>query len=220
MVESLDPDRRLALSYVPRESRESLGALWSLDTLLGTALRGGGNPMIGRIKLAWWREALEALDHRPPPAEPVLQGLAAHVLPAGIPGVELAAMETGWSLLFEPELGAEPLAGYAAARGGELFRLSARLLEPGAAIDAAPAGEAWALVDLARHSSNAADRAGALAAAGQRLDRSRRWPRRLRPLAMLAALAARDVARGPGRWEAPGAPGRMLRMLGVALIGR
>ena len=216
---TLDRDRMLALSYVPPDPRRNrLQALWALDAALAAVLKGR-EPMISRIKLAWWREALEALDHRPPPAEPVLQGLAAQVLPAGVTGAELAAMEAGWGLLLEPQLEDEALDSYAASRGGALFQLSARLLQSGATIDVARAGEGWALVDLARR-ANDADAAVALAAAATRLDRRQRWPRRLRPLGMLAALAARDVARGIGAWEAQGAPARMLRMLRVALTGR
>ncbi len=78
----LDPDRILALSYVPAKRRAAVGALWRLDSALGAALAGGREPMIARIKLAWWREALERLDREPAPAEPVLQEVAAHLLPA------------------------------------------------------------------------------------------------------------------------------------------
>ena len=107
--------------------------------------------MVSRIRLAWWREALERLDHAPPPAEPVLQALAAHVLPL-VSGAELAAMEEGWAaLLDEGLLDSESLDRHAACRGGLLFRYSARLL--GEAEAAEPAGERWALVDLARHSA-------------------------------------------------------------------
>src|SRR5687768_18513690 len=91
----LDPDRTLALSYVPARRRSAVGALWRLDSALGAALAGGREPMISRIKLAWWREALERLDRERAPAEPGLQELAEHVLPAGVGGAELAGMEGG-----------------------------------------------------------------------------------------------------------------------------
>ena len=78
----LRPDLTLALSYVPAARRPALEALFGLDAALGAALAGGREPMISRIKLAWWREALEKLDSRPAPGEPVLEAVAAHVLPA------------------------------------------------------------------------------------------------------------------------------------------
>ncbi|MBV8685981.1 MAG: squalene/phytoene synthase family protein [Alphaproteobacteria bacterium] len=217
----LDPDRVLALSYVPSRRRPAVEALWRLDAAMGAVLAGGREPMISRIKLAWWREALEKLDRAPAPAEPVLQALAEHVLARGVSGAELAEMEAGWSVLLSGEALTEAdLALYAAARGATLFRCTARLLggEGGAAGEGGEGGEAWALVDLARHSGNWPDAEAALAAA-------RRYPLRpvpgpLRPLGMLAALARRDAEPGRPPWEPQGAPRRMLRMLRHRLTGR
>jgi phytoene synthase len=216
MTSGLDPDRILALSYVPAARRVALAALWELDAALGAVLAGGREPMISRIKLAWWREALERLDRERAPAEPVLQALAEHVLPAGVTGAELAPMTEGWEALLSSEpLTGEELSLYARARGGTLFHHSARLLggEP-----LTEAGEKWTLADLARH-SNEADAEAAIAAA-RALPPSPRWPAQLRPLGMLAALAERDLEPGRRRWEAQGSPGRMLRMLRLRFTGR
>ena len=212
----LDPDRILALSYVPAARRPAVEALWRLDAALGAALAGGREPLIAQIKLAWWRETLERLDAAPAPAEPVLQAVAAHVLPAGVAGSELARMEEGWSLLLSPDpLTRDELGRYAAARGGLLFRHTAALL--GFAGEPPAGGEAWALVDLARHSADEADVDTAVEAA-RAAGMGRPWPSRLRPLGMLAALALRDTSRP--RWEEQGAPARMLRMLRHRLTGR
>jgi len=214
----LDLDRTLALAYVPAKRRSAVGALWRLDSALGAALAGGREPMISRIKLAWWREALEKLDREPAPAEPVLQELAEHVLPAALGGEELARMEAGWAILADPEpLAPDALAAYARARGALFFRYTARLLG-GDEDGIEPDGEAWALVDLARHCATAEDSDIALAAARER-NLKRRWPSRLRPLGMLAALAARDLEPGRLPWEARGAPARMWRMLRHRISG-
>ena len=85
----LDPDRKLALAYVPAAARPAVEALWRLDVALAAILATGTQPLISQMRLAWWREALERLDHAPPPAEPVLQALAATVLPR-VTGAELA----------------------------------------------------------------------------------------------------------------------------------
>ncbi|HYG46557.1 MAG TPA: squalene/phytoene synthase family protein [Allosphingosinicella sp.] len=218
MSSDLDPDRILALSYVPARARWAVGALWRLDSALGAALAGGREPMISRIKLAWWREALERLDRERAPAEPALQELAGHVLPSGIRGEELAAMEEGWTVLASAEaLGPDELAAYARARGALLFRFTARLLGGGEE-DVDQAGEAWALVDLARHCATAGDSDIALAAARERT-LPRLWPSRLRPLGMLAVLAARDSDPARPPWEARGSPGRMWRMLRHRISG-
>jgi phytoene synthase len=176
--------------------------------------------MVSRIRLAWWREALERLDSAPPPKEPVLAGAAAHLLPAGIAGAELAAMEEGWLAI----LGDEPVEQaaldlYAARRGGLIFAFAARLLGAPSPAAAASAGEAWALVDLARHSTEPHDIQAALAAAQAR-PLPRRWPRPLRPLGMIAVLAERDRRCGVESLEAPGVPPRAARMLRHRLTGR
>ena len=214
----LNPDQQLALAYVPLARRPAIEALWALDAALGDVLRSGRNPMVSQIKLAWWREALERLDREPAPPEPVLEAVALHLLPA-ISGRELAELEGGWAVLLEPELGDEDLDRYGALRGGALFARSARLL--GEALEGVDqAGAAWALTDLARHTSNASEANRALAAATKHFAATPpRWPVRLRPLGMLAVLAARDAAR-PGRLERPGAPARALRMLRHRLTGR
>ncbi|TFI60241.1 hypothetical protein E2493_00570 [Sphingomonas parva] len=215
----LDRDRLLALSYIALPERLAVEALWRLDLALGAVLAGGRDAMLSRIKLAWWRESLERLDREPPPAEPALQAAAEHLLPRGLSGAELSAMEGGWAALLDPEvLGDEEIELYAAERGGRLFGYSARLLGVGDWQAAQIAGEAWALVDLARHSANQPDAETALAAARTRFT-AERWPSRLRPLGMLAALARRD-AEAERRWEEPGAPRRMMRMLRHRLTGR
>jgi phytoene synthase len=216
----LDPDRTLALAYVPASRRAAVGALWRLDSALSSVLSTGREPLISQIRLAWWREVLEKLDTAPAPAEPVLKALAADVLPAGVSGAQLSAMEAGWAVLLSPDpLGAVDLELYASARGGLLFRHTARLLGeplPGLAVEAG--GGAWALVDLARHSKDADDAEAAVAAA--RAVQEHRWPARLRPLGMLAALARRDLEPNRPRWEAQGAPRRMLRMLRHRITGK
>jgi 15-cis-phytoene synthase len=214
---TLDPDRILALSYVPARRRACVGALWRLDAALGAALAGGGEPMIARIKLAWWREALERLDREPAPAEPVLREAQTRLLPF-VTGAELARMEEGWAVLPSPEtLTAGDLRTYAERRGGLLFLYTARLL--GAEADGLEAaGEAWALIDLARHCATREDADVAVAAARERRG-PRRWPPRLRPLGMLAALAVRDSDPERPLWEPRGSPARMGRMLRHRITG-
>lgn len=218
----LDPDRTLALSYVPARERPALEALWRLDAALGAVVAAGREPLISQIKLAWWRDSLEKLDRECAPAEPALEAAARNILPRGVSGAELSGMEEAWTLLLTPEaLSQADLDDYASARGALLFTFTARLLGGAADPTLGKAGESWALADLARHSANAPDRDAALAAARARVpDHPRLWPARLRPLGMLAALARRDAEWGGEAPEPQGSPRRMLRMLGHRLTGR
>jgi phytoene synthase len=218
MTHDLDPDRRLVLAHAPARPRPALEALWRLDVTLGAVLATGREPMVSRIRLAWWREALERLDSAPPPPEPVLQDVAALLLPAGLTGSDLAAMEEGWSLLLgEGPLDPEALRSYAAARGGLLFRHSARLL--GAEADVESAGARWALVDLGRHSRKPEEAETALDAAAE-IPGESPWPKALRPLAMLSVLARRDVERRSQIFEIQGSPARMMRLIKFRITGR
>ena len=213
----LDPDRILALAYVPAAKRPAIEALWRLDLAFGSVLATASEPMLTRIRLAWWREALERLDREPPPAEPLLEALAAHVLPAGVSGAELAAMEDGWDAIVSPgALSREELERYGRGRGARLFRLSARLLGDDAfAVDAD--GVRWALVDLARHSADAGEGEAAIAMARAQPDGGK-WPVPLRPLGMLATLALSDINKSNlGRL---GSPYRMIRMVFHRATGR
>ncbi|MDP9412646.1 MAG: squalene/phytoene synthase family protein [Pseudomonadota bacterium] len=221
-MKELDPDRTLALAYVPAARREAVRALWGLDAALGAVLAGGREPLISRIKLAWWRDSLQKLDHSKAPGEPVLEAVSNEILPRGVRGGELSGLEEGWSVLLSEEpLTSADLEGYATARGALVFRYSARLL--GAELTSAMerAGEGWALVDLARH-SNPVDGQAAVEAARQRFGglTSGRWPSALRPLGMLAALARRDAERGIDQIEPQGAPPRMWVMLRHRITGR
>ncbi|MBA3676266.1 MAG: squalene/phytoene synthase family protein [Sphingosinicella sp.] len=215
---SLDPDRILALSYVSSSRRSAVTALWQMDAALGAVLTGGREPAISQIKLAWWREALEALDRGPAPSQPILQALERKVLPLGISGAEMAAIEEGWAILLtQTALEASELQSYASARGAALFALTARMLGVEAAPAHLQAGEGWALSDLARHSGEP-DAEAARECAKDKFTESA-WPRALRPLGMLAILAERDVLRGSDI-EIQGAPARIFRMFRHRLTGR
>ncbi|OYX38169.1 MULTISPECIES: squalene/phytoene synthase family protein [unclassified Sphingomonas] len=222
ILDVADPERALALSYAPRTARAGLAALWALDETLGGILRGGRDPMVSQLRLTWWYEALCRLDQAPPPAQPLLQALAAEILPRGITGAELAAMIDGWEALLDPDpLGDNAIAAYAEARGGGLFRAAGRVF--GSPTDAlVAAGQGWALVDLARHCGNPVLAARALLLARSPLDTAlaRPWHRQARPLGMLACLARRDAARTQTPLSQQGSPLRLARMLAHALTGR
>jgi phytoene synthase len=208
----LDPDRKLALAYVPAAARPAVEALWRLDANFGAILATGTQPLVSQLRLAWWREALERLDQAPPPAEPLLQALAAHVLPT-VTGAELAAMEEGWLILLSDEaLSEDEQARYAELRGGQLFACTARLLGD-EGFPVRPAGQLWALADLARHSRRVEE------IKFPPPESQVKWPRQLRSLGMLAMLGRRDLERLGRKPERIGSPRRILRMIWHRLSG-
>lgn len=217
-----DPWRPIVLIYAPAPRRGALSALLALDDRLANLVQTTSQPTLGQLRLAWWREALARLDTLPPPGEPVLQGLAASVLPLGISGESLVPIVHGWEVLVEEtELDGDALRRFGEGRG-QLF------VAAGAAMGASPrdplaaAGQGWALADLARHLRAPAEAAEARAMASALLDRAAaaRWSRSGRALGALAHLARFDL-RAPEGSEPPiGAPHRVGRLFWHRLTGR
>ena len=195
-----DPLRALALSYAPEAARAGVVALLALDGALGNVVRTTSEPMVGRMRLAWWREALERLDTMPAPAEPVLQGLSDHVVGRnGITGDRLARMVLAWEWLLESPLELTALRMHAALRG-ELFDTIAMLCGSGPGHRANRAGRGWAFADLGTNLRDPALTARAQAMALRRIGRRGVWPRPLRVLGAMTVIARADLRgrRGAG----------------------
>ena len=210
----MDPERALTLVYATARVRPALAALWRLDERLGSVVATTTEPMIGAIRLAWWREALEALDRGGPPDDPLLCEIAGTLLPLGISGAELAAIEAAWAVLLDggPPDG-QAIEQHGRLRGRLLFGLAARMLGHQASEEAAIAGEGWALIDLGSRIRD--PQAAALARARARECLlglgGYRWPRALRPLGALAVLARHDARTdAPRRQASPRRIGRAL----------
>ena len=211
----------MALSYVPARDRRALEALFAIDAVMGDVVRTTREPMLGPIRLAWWRERLEELDAAvQAPAEPRLQAVENALLPRGVKGGDCAGLEGGWLRLFDPFPWTIETSEAIWFRGNLLFGLGARVLGHADELIQA-AGGLWALVDGARHCSDPKSRALLLnqARTFARGLSGRRFARALRPLSMLAALAVRDCVRGEP-FEAEGAPGRAATLLRHRLTGR
>ena len=192
-----NPWRDLALSYVPERARAAFGALFALDTALGDILRTTREPLVGQMRLAWWREALQRLDTAPPPGEPVLQALAASAIPLGTTGAELAGMVDGWEPLLGG-LGREAIDDHARLRGRILFAAAGQVAGAAPRDPVGDAGEGWALADLAENLGDTGQAAMARDGAMIALARlaGARWSRNGRALGALA-LAARRQLDGP-----------------------
>lgn len=223
MGNQLDPERALALSYAARGARDGLAALFSLDYTLAQILRTTREPLVGQMRLTWWHEALTALDTVPAPAQPVLQALAAEVLPCGVSGLQLSGMIDGWEALLEADpIDDAALLLHAKERGTALFAAAGLLLGCGRDDPLAEAGAAWALIDLARHVRDVgvARRAVVLAEGSIATATSRKWSRGGRALGALAQIARMDSVAPLDLPIARGAPRRVARMALHRITGR
>lgn len=160
--------------------------------------------------MAWWRERLENLDTKGEPAgEPRLRAVRRQLVERGITGLQLSKLEDAWLPLLEPFPWSDSAAEGFRLRGRILFGAGARLLG-GDPAEAEPAGALWSLVDGATHCSDADSRHLLCAAARSQLAQvPERLSAKIRPLTILAALAAYDLR-----------PGGRLGRVGVAMAHR
>lgn len=213
----MDPERALALAYAPVGKREALGLLWRLDEQLGRIVATTTDSMVGQMRLTWWHDALSRLGSGDAPAEPLLQALSA--VP-GLSGTALTPLIEGWEMLLDPlPLDTEALANYADNRGGGLFAAAAAVLGAEEVSGLREAGSIWALADLAFHIRDRTTAERAIARACAIRVPPHRWPRSLRPLGALFALARRDTAAGLHRPRRPGSPARVARLFVHGLTG-
>lgn len=205
----------MSLVYAPARRRPALALLWRLDEQLGQIVASTATPAVGQMRLTWWHNALETLALGPAPAEPLLRDIAAE--PAIEPAALLRLID-GWeALLDDLPLAPEQIALHAEARGATLFNAAAATL--GRPEEAGPAGQLWALVDLAYRISDPETARRALEQACALLPAvRRRWPRALKPLGVLTALARRDAHGQPGT-RRQGAPARVAIALRFGLFG-
>jgi phytoene/squalene synthetase len=77
-VRSSDYDRFLAIQLAPPEKRAALYAITAVHIELARIAEIVSEPMIGHIRLAWWREALAEIEAgKTPRNHPVVRALAA-----------------------------------------------------------------------------------------------------------------------------------------------
>jgi phytoene synthase len=147
-LRQLDHDRFLTVLIAPAAARPSLVALYAFNVEIARVRETVSEPMLGQIRLQWWREALEALEHGEVRGHEVLAALSEVKLPV----VQLIGLIDAR----ERDLGDEPFADmaaletYAEATSSAVMRLAAQALggEDHPAIR--PAGVAYALTGLLR----------------------------------------------------------------------
>lgn len=149
LVRRVDPDRWLSSRFVADPVRRAdVIALYAYDHELARAPRVASNPILGEIRLTWWREALdEIFEGRAVRRHPAAQALAAAV---GRSGLSRAPLEAMIDARYR-ELDAAPLSEAEAlewARGtaGRAAELAVAVLDGQAdAKLACEAAAAWAL---------------------------------------------------------------------------
>jgi phytoene synthase len=204
-ADPLPPEAELALAWTRQDMRARLRSALELDRRLARIVARTHEPMLGQMRLAWWRDALARPVADRPRGDAVLDALGVHWQ-----GREplLTALVDGWEVLVTAErLGAAEAEQFAVARGAFFTALGDDPAAPPLAARLAAAGERWALADAAAGVSDPAERTVLVDAGLARGKPAKGWPRDLRGPAVLEALAWRALRRG-GRplMEGRGAP--------------
>lgn len=91
-VRDFDNDRFLASLFADEAVREDLFALYAFNLELSKIRETVSEPMIGRMRLQFWRDAVPGVMAGAPPAHAVAEPLTACVARAGISEQELTAL--------------------------------------------------------------------------------------------------------------------------------
>jgi phytoene synthase len=152
-----DPDRFLTALYAPPPERESLMTLYAFNLEVAKVRESVSEPMLGEIRLQWWREALdEAYAGGPIRRHAVAEPLAALVRARGLTRAHLDRLidARARDLYDEPPKTTDDLISYAEETSSTVVWLALEALgvpSGGAETEAGRAvGIAWALVGLLR----------------------------------------------------------------------
>jgi phytoene synthase len=153
VVRKHDPDRYFSALFAPTERRPFLFALYAFNHEVAHVAESVREPMMGEIRLQWWRETLDGARAGNPRPHDVARALAA----------TFAAMDVSASLLdaiidarsFDLNRGPFPddasRDAYLDATSGNLMRLASRILGPEHDMLAHEAGLAYGLAGLLRN---------------------------------------------------------------------
>lgn len=156
LVKTHDKDRYLASLLIPDEHRDAVLALYAFNVEIARVRNIVSEPMIGEIRLQWWRDVLKSEDENAGQGHPVatalLDTIATYNLDVGSFDKMIAARASDlYDDLFNDWVQFE---GYAGESTSLLFNEAAKIMgeQPGRELaDAAGyAGVVWRLVEVIR----------------------------------------------------------------------
>jgi phytoene synthase len=148
-VRRVDPDRWLSSRFIGDVvARADVVILYAYDHELARAPKVASNPLMGEIRLTWWREVLdEVFEGRAVRQHPTAQALAEVVLRRGLAREPLETMiDARYRELDKTPMKETELLDWARDTGGLAAQLAAQILDPASDAKLALAGgAAWAL---------------------------------------------------------------------------
>jgi len=155
LLRQQDPDRYLTALFAPAERREALFALYAFNLELARARESVREPIMGRMRLQWWRDSLPEIVAGEARAHEVARPLAAAVAAHGLDRLLLERLIDAREQDMEPDPPADlpALLDYARGTSSTLVELALEVLgRPDSATREAgrALGIAWALLGLLR----------------------------------------------------------------------
>jgi phytoene synthase len=154
-VRSLDSDRYVTALFAPASRRADLMALYAFNLELARSREAVSEPMLGRIRLQWWRDAIaecyEGRARHHQVVQPLTAAIGRHGLSRGLFDRIIDAREADFDPSPPEEL--EQLVAYADATSGALNLLALEILgvrDHSHEQAAAAVGTAWALTGMVR----------------------------------------------------------------------
>lgn len=130
LVRGADPDRYFASLFAPARARPYLYALYAFNHEVAHVAESVREPMLGAIRLEWWRETAEGAARGSPRPHDVARGLSALFAETGLKLADfediIRARDFDSSSEHFPDFAA--LENYLDATGGALMRLAVELL--------------------------------------------------------------------------------------------
>jgi phytoene synthase len=154
LIRNTDRDRYLASLFAPAPLRGHLFALYAFNYEIAKTADNVSQPVMGQIRLQWWREAVDEMYSGRVRNHEVAQAFAetvrAHDLPRGLLDQLIDAREA--DLEETPFADWASLESYADATSGHVMRLASHILGDRSGLDKAAreAGIAYAVAGLLR----------------------------------------------------------------------
>lgn len=153
LVRREDRDRYLTSLFAPVSKRPGLQALYAFNLELAKVADAVSEPLLGEIRLQWWREALDGIYAGTPRRNAVVEALAHVIEDTGLERAPFDRMIDARARDLEeaPFATTDDLLGYLRDTSSTLMALAAAVLERGSNTSAAgPGGVAWGLVGVIR----------------------------------------------------------------------
>lgn len=154
-VRRYDHDRYLTALFAPADRREDLFALYAFNLEVAKTREVVSEPMLGQIRLQWWRESIDGAYAGDPRRHEVVEPLAAAITRHGLDRTLFDRLIDGREADMDDEAPTDLdcLINYAQVTGAPVTQLAAQMLgatDPASQEAARLVGTGWALTGIIR----------------------------------------------------------------------